>query len=1076
MARNGSEKLTRGVSVKSKTTATTAPVDAKPLDWQAALIDLSFEPIFAWDWEGGIIEWNAGAEKQYGYSRAEVLGKNSHELLITKHPISLRRFLKKLSSDGYWIGEVRHTTKDGRELIVESRQQVIVQNGRRIVMESNRDITERREGESQVALLVIIGELIRKVNDPEELLFAAAQAVGQYFDSRRCLFNEVDLETDREIIHRDYFNGVESVAGEHKLSVYSPITTGELIAGRTVSNADSKTDPGTAKFYRKTYAPAAERAYVAVPLMRDGNWKATLWISDDKPRAWTQAEVSLLEVVGERVWLAVEKIHGERALRKSEELFSRFMQFLPGLAWIKDLDGRYIYANDAAEKAFGRERISLYGKTDDDVFPKEVAEQFKENDRKAMQKGKGLQTLETLEQSDGFHHSIVSKFPISDVEGRVGLIGGIAIDVTDRIQAETALRASEERSKLAQEAGKVGIFDWDIVSDRTYWSETMWTIYGEESKAGLNPDQPFWSAHIHPEDRERVKSDLRHVVESGSEFRDEFRIVLPDRSVRWIEAKAAVSRDASGTALRMYGVNSDITARKEAEEKIRLSDNQLRLVTNAVPALISYVDKDQRYRFANERFTEWFGVPAEKIIGRQPLDIFGGDAYRVLEPYIERVLSGEKCTFETTLKYPKLGERYVHVNYIPDIGADGIVYGYYGLTHDLTELKHSENLLRSSEERLGLMMEGVTDYAILTLDRDGSINSWNRGAELIFGYAAKDILGKKSEILFTDEDILDGVPEREMETARTKGRASDERWMKHRDGRRFFANGVMMPLHIGKAVNGYAKILSDLTEKKRHAEELQRAHDELEIRVVERTKELAESNAALVGEIKERETAEKERIELLGRLVTSQEVERRRIARDLHDQMGQRLTALRLKIASLRQMTPASEDFQPRVERLQEIAERIDSDLSFLAWELRPTILDDLGLLDAVKAFVDEWSRHNEISADFHSAGLPKDRLDREVETHLYRVTQEALNNIVKHAGATHVTVLLEGREHNVMLIIEDDGKGFDTNKKPDSSESGSGLGLVGMRERALLIGGEIEIESAPGKGTTIYVRVPFSK
>ena len=136
--------------------------DTNAQGWKAALIELSFEPIFAWDWSTGILEWNAGAEMQYGYARAEALDKNSHELLATKHPISLRRFLKKLAQDGYWIGEVRHTAKDGRELVIESRQQVIVSGGRKIVVETNRDITERRQNEGQIALLIIIGELIRK--------------------------------------------------------------------------------------------------------------------------------------------------------------------------------------------------------------------------------------------------------------------------------------------------------------------------------------------------------------------------------------------------------------------------------------------------------------------------------------------------------------------------------------------------------------------------------------------------------------------------------------------------------------------------------------------------------------------------------------------------------------------------------------------------------------------------------------------------------------------------------------------------------------------------------------------------
>lgn len=1178
--------------------------------WQSALIDLSFEPIFAWDWDEGIIEWNSGAEIQYGYARDEVLGKNSHELLATKHPVSLRRFQKKLAADGHWVGEVRHTTRDGRELVIESRQQIILQDGRRIVVESNRDITERREGEGQRALLIIIGDLIRKINNPDELLYAASKAVGVHFSAKRCLFNEIDQKNDLEIIHRDYCQKVRSVAGRHKLSAYSSITSKEMSAGQTVFNADSKIDPRTSKFYKKTYEPAGERAYVAVPMMRDGEWKASLWLSDDKPREWSKSEVTLLEVVAERVWLAVEKLRNEEALRKSLEFDEAVMRNMSEGLYTVNSEGLLMTMNLAAEKLFGWTIEELRGRKMHDVthhhyrdgrpFPSEECAGFRvlqqgvpitnqqdvfirkdgtffdvvysssplrdaagkilglvvvfndmtesiranealreseesyrvlaesasdaiisidenskigfvntaatrifgytdkemagqsltmlmpENLREQHRAGfgrylkSGVRKLNwesvqiTARHKDGRHFPIEISFGEYD-RGGMRFFIGIARDITERKKAIEDLRESESRRQLAQDAGNIGIFEWDIPADKTYWSETMWSFYGE-NRRDINPDDAFWSAHLHNDDRYRVKRNLQQVLSTGGiEFRDEFRIVRSDGTIRWIEARARVSRDEAGNAMRLYGVNNDITLRKVAEEKIRASENQLRLVTRSVPALISYVDKNERYRFANERFTDWFGVPTDKIIGKRPRDIFGAAAYTVLKPWIDKVLSGKKCTFETVLKYKQIGDRYVSVSYIPDIGAGGEVYGYYGLTHDLTEFKRSEDLLRSSEERNSLMMESLADYAIFFFDGDGAINSWNRGAELIFGYTPDEILGRSHEILYTLEDVAVKVPQKEMGVARRKSRSSDERWLLRKDGSRFFANSVTMPLQVGKTLTGYARIVSDLTEKKRHAEELQQAHDELEIRVKERTNELAESNTALVQEMREREIAEKQRIELLGRLVTSQESERRRFALDLHDQMGQRLTALRLKIASLHELSPGDEQFTQRVNRLQEIAERLDSEVSFLSWELRPAALDDLGLLDSIKTFVDEWTRHHDIAADFHSAGLSGQRLDREVETHLYRVTQEALNNVAKHADAKQVTVMLERMEQSVILIIEDDGKGFDAPDKLASSESDKTLGLVGMGERATLIGGEIEIESSPGKGTTIFVRVPFS-
>lgn len=139
----------------------------------------------------------------------------------------------------------------------------------------------------------------------------------------------------------------------------------------------------------------------------------------------------------------------------------------------------------------------------------------------------------------------------------------------------------------------------------------------------------------------------------------------------------------------------------------------------------------------------------------------------------------------------------------------------------------------------------------------------------------------------------------------------------------------------------------------------------------------------------------------------------------------------------------------------------------------RPSMIWDSWMQSEL--FVNEWSRHYEIAADFHSAGLTKDRLNRDTESHLYRIAEEALNNIIKHAGASRVSVILEKRDGDVILIVEDDGSGFDSSALRDSGDAEMGLGLIGMRERAMLVGGGIEIESACGAGTTIFVRVPIS-
>ena len=208
------------------------------------------------------------------------------------------------------------------------------------------------------------------------------------------------------------------------------------------------------------------------------------------------------------------------------------------------------------------------------------------------------------------------------------------------------------------------------------------------------------------------------------------------------------------------------------------------------------------------------------------------------------------------------------------------------------------------------------------------------------------------------------------------------------------------------------------------------------------------------------------------RLLHAQEEERRSIARELHDQLGQELTALRLNLNALKARSVEQPDLHQHIERLDTIAQQLDRDVDFLVWELRPTALDDFGLRAALAKHTENWSKLNGIAAELHSTGLETERLPGQIETTLFRVAQEALNNIAKHARASRVDIILERRSNQASLIVEDDGVGFDPS---DETALGQRMGLAGMRERVALVGGTIHVESAPDKGTTIFVRAPVS-
>jgi signal transduction histidine kinase len=256
---------------------------------------------------------------------------------------------------------------------------------------------------------------------------------------------------------------------------------------------------------------------------------------------------------------------------------------------------------------------------------------------------------------------------------------------------------------------------------------------------------------------------------------------------------------------------------------------------------------------------------------------------------------------------------------------------------------------------------------------------------------------------------------------------------------------------------------------------LRRAHDALEGRVRKRTAELAQSNELLKNEIAERKRAQEVKQQLLRRLVVVQEEERRRVARELHDQTGQYLTALMLGLEALREPERSPLGNQVGVARVQELTMELMQETHRLARRLRPAVLDDLGLHGALCHHLEEWSQYAGVSVDFHSPDFDTQRLPPDFETTLYRVVQEALTNVLRHAQAARVSVLLERRGSHVLLIVEDDGAGFDVKAVVDAPDARGRLGLIGMQERVEMLGGDLEIESATGAGTTVFVRIPIS-
>jgi PAS domain S-box-containing protein len=566
----------------------------------------------------------------------------------------------------------------------------------------------------------------------------------------------------------------------------------------------------------------------------------------------------------------------------------------------------------------------------------------------------------------------------------------------------------------------------------------------------------------------RAKAHLRASIEQFETQTEELKASNEELQAMNEELRAS-TEELETSREELQSVNEELTTvnqelKIKIEELSQANDDFKNLISSTDIGTI-FLDRALRVKLFTPRARDIFNlIPAD--VGRPLSDITGQLVDVDLLTDLERVLDSLQ---PLQREVQAQAGRWYLMNILPYRAAEDRIQGAVITFLDLTRRKEMEGKLRASEERMRLLVESVTDYSIILQDAEGRIEFWNPGAERMFGYSEAEAVGQSIALIFTPEDRARGAHLEEMKTAREEGCANDERWHLHKDGSRFYVSGVLTVLRGGE-LSGYAKIARDLTEKKRAEEDLRRAHEELEQRVSERTSELAKANEALRLENAERRRVEKARLQLLRQLVRTQEDERRRVAREIHDHLGQQSTALRLNLEALKEQCKRYDELCEPIAQTQEIAARLDADVDFLAWELRPASLDDLGLAAALNNFVREWSAHFGIPADVHSAGMDGERPSPETETNLYRIAQEALNNVYKHAQASRVGVLLERRDNHIALIVEDDGVGFHPGAE---AEAQNGLGLLGMRERAMLVGGTLEIESAPNQGTTIFARVP---
>ena len=355
----------------------------------------------------------------------------------------------------------------------------------------------------------------------------------------------------------------------------------------------------------------------------------------------------------------------------------------------------------------------------------------------------------------------------------------------------------------------------------------------------------------------------------------------------------------------------------------------------------------------------------------------------------------------------------------------------------------------------------ATNIGVIFLDKSMRVKLTTPRAQEVFNLLPTDIGRKLSDITskLVYQNLEDDITKvlDDLKTIDREVPTLDGRWYLLR----------LVPYRtLDDRIEGVALTFQDITMRHETDEQYRANEERLRSGLEERARE---RTVQLEAEVRRHASAQEHIRALLGRVVTAQEDERARVARELHDQLGQQLTSLRLTIERLRAQ-PASAGLEADVDRALGIARELDHAVDFLAWELRPATLDHLGLAVALSHFVDEWSEHYGVTAKFQSAGTVTGLLPPQAEIAFYRIAQEALNNVGKHAHATRVDIVLEVRDSSVVMVLEDDGVGFDV---ADRQAGEKGFGISSMHERAMLIGGTLDIESSPGRGTTVYLRCP---
>jgi PAS domain S-box-containing protein len=615
-------------------------------------------------------------------------------------------------------------------------------------------------------------------------------------------------------------------------------------------------------------------------------------------------------------------------------------------------------------------------------------------------------------------------------DGKLVRYWGMTRDITDLKFAEEALRESEQRYRTLFENSPVGIYrttpDGRILAGNPAFARMMgYSSFEELASRNLNaPD--FEPGYSRSQFKEQLEKEGRI---DGLERQWRRR----DGSVIFVRENARAIRDDSGRLLCYEGTSEDVTERKQMEDSLRDSEERFRSLVENATVGIYRTTPDGRILMANPALVKMMGCESFEELACRNLEEEGFEPNYPRSEFkaqIER--EGEIAGLEEAWIRRDGTTIFVRESARAKRGPNGNVSYYDGIVEDVTEHRRAEE----SRRYLASIVES-SDDAIFGTSCEGVIQSWNKGAERLYGYTAAEMIGQSVSLLASQDQwgeiaslrdrINRGDDVQRYETVRVR-----------KDGSQVDVLTTLSSIKdaCGRVI-GASIIAHDITKRKRAQQELERSLEQLRA--------------------------------LGARLQNVREEERKLLAREIHDQLGQALTAIKIDLfAWVSQMGGDPQHPSQGASALLRLVDETIKRVRRIATELRPGILDDLGLVAAI-----EWA-----GEDFEARTGIKCRLDLPGEniaisperaTAIFRILQESLTNVVRHAAASEVKIRLGEKDKELILLVRDNGKGM----RMDKLSRTSSLGILGMHERALVFGGEVIIKAAPGKGTSVRVRIP---